>query len=218
MKKNNIFPDNISDYLEAHTSVLPAYMQSLERETYLKVLMPQMLSGNMQGITLQLFSMMLQPQNILEIGTFTGYASICLAKGLASNGILYTIDINEELEDIAKKYFEKAGLQNKIKILAGNALQIIPQLDISFDLVFIDADKRNYANYYELVLPKLSDRGIILVDNVLWDGKVSNTAQFKDKDTLSIHAFNQMVQNDDRVWNTILPIRDGIMIIRKIKS
>jgi len=218
MKENNIFPENIAAYLEAHTSLLPEYMQSLERETYLKVLMPQMLSGNTQGISLQLFSMMLQPQNILEIGTFTGYASICLAQGLSSKGCLYTIDINEELEEIAKKYFKKAGLQNQIKMIVGNALQVIPQLEKSFDLVFIDADKRNYANYYELVLPKLSDRGIILVDNVLWDGKVSNTAKFKDKDTLAIHAFNQMVQNDDRVWNTILPIRDGIMMIRKVKS
>jgi predicted O-methyltransferase YrrM len=209
-------PENVAKYINAHTSELPKYMHDLERETYLKVLMPQMLSGNVQGMALQLFSQMLQPENILEIGTFTGYSSICLANGLTPNGHLYTIDINEELENMAKQYFKKAGLADKISFLAGSALQIIPQLKKQFDLVFIDADKRNYPKYYEMVLPLLTDRGIILVDNVLWDGKVADSAQFNDKDARAIRAFNEMVHNDNKVWNTILPIRDGMMMIRKV--
>ena len=218
MKKNSVISAELDSYIEQHTTALPTYMQDLERETYLKVLMPQMLSGNVQGLSLEIFSRLLKPKNILEIGTFTGYSSICLAQGLEKNGHLYTIDINEELEDLAKTYFAKAELKDKITFLSGDAQEIIPKLDKEFDLIFIDADKRNYAKYYEQCLPKLSERGIILVDNVLWDGKVANKENFSDKDTISLRKFNAMVQTDNRVINTIFPIRDGIMLIMKRQS
>ncbi len=218
MKKNNVLSPQLAEYIDRHTSALPNYMQELERDTYLKVLMPQMLSGNVQGVFLQLFSKTLCPQYILEIGAFTGYSSICLAKGLTPKGHLYTIDINEELEELAKTYFAKAGLQDKTTFMCGDATQLIPKLDKKFDLIFIDADKRNYAEYYRLCLPKLTDRGIMLVDNVLWDGKVAHREQFNDKDTIALRNFNEMVQADTRVMNTILPIRDGIMLISKHKS
>jgi len=215
MKKNSVLSEEVEDYIEEHTSALPNYMHALERETYLKILMPQMLSGHVQGVSLEIFSRLLQPKNILEVGTFTGYSTICLGKGLQKEGHLYTIDINEELEDLAKTYFAKAGLQNRITFLVGDAQKLIPELNIDFDLIFIDADKRNYTKYYNLCLPKLSNRGIMLIDNVLWDGKVANKEKFKDKDTIALREFNDTVQSDPSVINTILPVRDGIMLVMK---
>ena len=217
-KKNRVVPKNVSEYIDLHTSALEPFMDELIRETHLHVLMPQMISGRVQGVALKMLSSMLHPKSILEIGTFTGYSSICLAQGLSADGHLYTIDINEELEDIINKYVEKAGLTGKISFLKGNALDIIPKLYQQFDLIFIDADKRNYIKYYQLILPKLSDNGVILVDNVLWDGKVADYKNFNDKDTKAIREFNKLVQDDINVENTILPIRDGMMMIRKLKS
>jgi caffeoyl-CoA O-methyltransferase len=167
----------------------------------------------LQGTFLQFFSQLLQPLNILEIGTFTGYSAICLAQGLQANGILHTIDINEELYDIQRRYFDKAGLGTKIVSHVGNALDIIPTLPQTFDLIFIDADKQNYLNYYHLVLPKLRQGGYILADNVLWSGKVVEPKP--DKDTEAIIAFNDAIANDPQVETLLLPLRDGILIARK---
>jgi len=167
----------------------------------------------MQGAFLSMISFMLQPTNVVEIGTYTGYSAICLASGMSKIGVLHTIDINEELEDMAKEYFKKAGLQNVIKQHVGDALEIIPSLEENFDLVFIDADKINYSNYYDLVFDKLNIGGYIIADNVLWSGKVLNAD--KDKDTEALHEYNKKVMTDDRVDNILLPIRDGLMIARK---
>jgi len=175
--------------------------------------MPQMLSGKVQGQFLKFISQMLQPACVLEIGTFTGYAAICLAEGLPENGKLFTIDINEELEAIARTHIEKAGLQNKIIQIIGNAVQEIQQLNETFDLVFIDADKQNYSLYYDLVIDKVRSGGFILADNVLWSGKIID--EQKDKDTKKLAEFNDKVQQDNRVENVIVSIRDGIMMIRK---
>ncbi|MBT34351.1 MAG: methyltransferase [Thalassobius sp.] len=217
-KKNRVLSEELAEYIDAHTSELPPYMDELVRETYLHVLMPHMISGKVQGVALKMLSSLLRPKKILEIGTFTGYSSICLAQGLQSDGQLFTIDVNEELEEIIEKFVTKAGLSDKITFLTGDALEIIPKLDHVFDFVFIDADKRSYADYYQLVLPKLSDDGAILVDNVLWDGKVADIENCNDKKTKIMRKFNKMVQDDPNVENTILPIRDGMMMIRKKKS
>lgn len=206
--------EEIARYAEAHTSPEPPVLQALNRETHLKVLMPQMLSGHYQGMFLSMVSHLLQPLRILEIGTFTGYASICLCAGLQPNGLLHTIDMNEELCDMQDRYFENAGLTNQIVRHVGNALDIIPMLEETFDLVFIDADKVNYSNYYHLVFHKVRKNGFILADNVLWSGKVLHT--HKDKDTEAIHQFNTLVQADTRMENILLPIRDGILMARKI--
>ncbi len=173
-----------------------------------------MVSGHVQGIFLEMLSQIVVPRRILEIGTFTGYATICLAKGLADDGLIYTLDINEELEPIFSKYFIQSGLDHKIKFIAGPALKTIPELDEVFDLVFIDADKVSYANYFDLVIDKVRPGGYILSDNVLWSGKVLN--EVKDKDTLNIHRYNEKLAKDKRVNCFILPIRDGINIARKI--
>lgn len=208
------FPQDLQEYCEAHSSKEDAILNELNRETHLGVLMPRMLSGQHQGAFLQMLSHMIKPKNILEIGTYTGYSAICLAKGLQSDGMLYTMDINEELEDLAKSFFQKSGFEKQIKHFVGNALEIIPELDVEFDLVFIDADKINYSNYYDLVLPKMKKGAFILADNVLWSGKVLEESS--DKDTEGIKAFNEKVSADPRVENVLVPIRDGIMLIRKI--
>jgi caffeoyl-CoA O-methyltransferase len=203
------------DYCEAHTSALPDYMKALERETHLKTLSPQMLSGPVQGQLLKLFSQMITPVKVLEIGTFTGYSAICLAYGLAENGHLHTIEVNPELAGIIRKYIGLAGMDEKIKLHLGDAATIIPTLDGPFDLVWIDAGKQNYAHHYDLVIDNVRPGGFILADNVLWDGKVY-AKNIKDKDALALHAFNEKIQADPRVENVILPIRDGIMIARKM--
>jgi caffeoyl-CoA O-methyltransferase len=209
----NLVSPEIEKYIEAHTTGESDVLQQLNRKTQTDVLMPQMLSGKVQGQFLKFISQMVQPERVLEIGTFTGYAAICLAEGLTENGKLFTIDINEELEAIVKTHVEKAGLQNKIIQIIGNAAQEIEQLNETFDLVFIDADKQNYGLYFDLVIDKVRTGGIILADNVLWSGKIIN--EQKDKDTQKLAEFNDKVQQDNRVENVIVSIRDGIMMIRK---
>lgn len=177
--------------------------------------MPRMLSGHLQGRTLSFLSKLISPHNILEIGTYTGYSAICLSEGLSPNGKITTIDINEELEEFANHYFREAGIEQKINFLIGDATQIIPELHEEFDLVFIDADKSNYTNYYNLVLPKVKIGGYIIADNVLWSGKVVNMDEV-DTDTMNLRQFNDMVQQDENVENIMLPIRDGISVIKKV--
>lgn len=207
-------PSELEAYVEQYSESEPELLQELNRETHAKVMMPRMLSGHIQGRVLSMVSKMIKPQNILEIGTYTGYSAICLAEGMAADGKLYTIDINEELEDMVRTYFQKAGLEERVDYRIGNALDIIPQLETGFDLVFIDADKVNYGNYYDLVFDKVNKGGYILADNVLWSGKVLN--EQKDKDTEAIHEYNKKIKADKRVEPLLLPIRDGILIARKI--
>lgn len=210
----HVVSKQIENYIESFSSSEDSVLLELGRETHLKVLMPQMVSGNIQGSFLEMFSKMLQPSRILEIGTFTGYSAICLAKGLTNNALLYTIDINEELQPLCLRYFEKAGVAKKIKPLFGNALNIIPTLTETFDLVFIDADKQNYSAYYDLVFEKVRKGGYIIADNVLWGGKV--ISEEKDKDTLAIHSYNEKVASDKRVKTLILSLRDGLNITQKL--
>lgn len=209
----NLVSLEIEKYIDAHTTNESDVLQQLNRKTYTDVLMPQMLSGKVQGQFLQFISQMLQPSRVLEIGTFTGYAAICLAKGLTENGKLFTIDVNEELEAIVKTHVEKAGLQNKIIQIIGDATQEINKLNETFDLIFIDADKQNYSLYFDLVIDKVRSGGFILADNVLWSGKIVD--EKKDKDTQKLAEFNAKVQQDNRVENVIVSIRDGIMMMRK---
>ncbi len=204
----------INAYVEDHTSPEPDYLYELNRETNLKVSKPQMLSGHIQGKALKLISTMLRPEQVLEIGTYTGYATICLAEGLAERGTVHTIDNNEELETIARRYWQKAGIEEFIKFYREDATKVIPQLDHTFDLVFIDADKENYSTYYEQVFNKVRKGGVILADNVLWSGKVLQ--ENPDKETAAIQAFNKKIQADTRVENVILTVRDGLMMVRKL--
>jgi predicted O-methyltransferase YrrM len=204
-------------YCEDHSSAEDELLQYVKRETFAKVLMPRMLSGHLQGKTLELLVKMLNPKTILEIGTYTGYSGICLARGLGKNGKLITLDINDELEKMVRGFFEKSGLSSKIDYRLGNALDIIPKIEGNFDMVFIDADKANYIKYYELVVERVNPGGIILADNVLWSGKILVEEGKKiDKDTQVILDYNLMVQNDPRVENVLLPIRDGLMLARKL--
>jgi caffeoyl-CoA O-methyltransferase len=207
-------PDEIEAYAAAYSAPEEEILARLNRETHLKVLLPQMLSGHIQGNFLKMMSYMIRPERILEIGTYTGYSAICFARGLQENGLIHTIDINEELEPMVRKYFNEAGLENKIKYHIGNALDIIPTLNETFDMVFIDADKINYSNYYDLVFDKVKQGGFIIADNVLWSGKV--TEEKKDKDTEALHLFNQKINADNRVENYLVPIRDGLMVARKL--
>jgi caffeoyl-CoA O-methyltransferase len=209
-------PDDIADYIEAHTSPESDLLKKINRETHAKVMMPRMLSGQLQGRYLSMISHLLKPRNILEIGTYTGYSAICLAEGLVKDGKLITIDINEELESRVRAYFELAGISKKIDYRIGNALTIIPTLEQQFDLVFIDADKENYSKYYDLVFDKVKVGGVILADNVLWSGKVTQSK--RDKDTRAILEFNVKVNGDYRVENVLLPLRDGIMMARKVSE
>ncbi|MGQ8337529.1 O-methyltransferase [Sunxiuqinia sp. A32] len=210
------FDKELEKYILAHTSDEDEVLKELERETFLNVLRPRMLSGHLQGKMLEMFSQMIKPKMILEIGTYTGYSAICLAKGLQQNGKLHTIEINDELEKMAADYFKKAGFQNQIIQHIGDATEIIPQLNESFDLVFIDADKREYSKYYHLVFDNLKPGGFIIADNILWSGKVTEEVDPKDEQTKGILEFNKMVSNDARVNQVILPIRDGLTLIQKL--
>ncbi len=203
----------VTEYAEAHTSDLGDVLKALERETHLKTLAPQMLSGPHQGQLLRFISLMHRPERILEIGTYTGYAAICLCAGLPEDGQLHTIEVNRELEWIARKYFKLAGVENKITLHVGDAKIILPELEEQYDLVFIDAGKLDNEFYYELSLNRLNTGGLILIDNVLWSGKV--VEKERDIDTASIRAFNDKIQEDKRVENLLLPIRDGLTIVRK---
>ena len=211
----NFLDPKIEDYVATHSSEESEILKQLNRETHLKALHPRMLSGHLQGRLLSMFSNMVKPEKILEIGTYTGYATICLAEGLSENGIIHTIEKNIELENFASKYFAKTGIQNKVKFHLANALDIIPKLDETFDLVFIDADKENYSKYFQLIIDKVKPGGLIIADNVLWGGKVIENVPDKDKETLGIVEFNELVNNDERVENLMLPFRDGLMLMRK---
>ena len=206
----------LDDYLEAHSSSPSHLLAELERETFQKVLQPIMLSGAYQGKFLSILSKLLRPSSILEIGTYTGYATLCLLEGLTENGVIHTIDINEELSTIQKKYFEKSGRGEQIVQHIGNALDIIPQLNLNFDLVFIDADKPNYPKYLDLIIDKLNSGAIILSDNVLWHGKVLKPQQHKDESTRALTEFNQRIKNHPQLESVMLPIRDGITLSRKL--
>jgi len=211
-----INPD-IQKYSEDHTNPESPLLERINRETHAEVLLPQMLSGHLQGRVLAHISQMIAPRRILEIGTFTGYSAICMAEGLLADGKLITIDVNQELEDKVRHYLVEAGLENKVEFLIGDALEIIPKIQDELDLVFIDADKVNYSNYFELVLPQVRKGGFILADNVQWSGKVvPGEGEKLDKDTQALRDFNAKVQLDSRVENVLLPIRDGLMIMRKI--
>lgn len=205
----------LEKYAETHSSKESDLLYRLNRETHLKVLIPRMLSGAMQGKLLEMLSLMIRPKQILEIGTYTGYSAICLAKGLAVDGVLHTIEKNPELESIAKKYFEEAEIEHQINYHLGNALDVIPKIEEFFDLVFLDADKENYLNYYHLIFDKICPGGYILADNVFWSGKVLTTPNSHDKEAIGIIEFNKFIQQDERVENVMLPLRDGLSLIRK---
>jgi caffeoyl-CoA O-methyltransferase len=206
---------DLAAYVEEHTSPETDLLKRLNRETNAKVMMPRMISGHLQGRVLSMFSHMIRPLSILEIGTYTGYSAICLAEGLQPEGKLYTIDINEELEAMVRKYFAEAGVEAKIEYIIGNALEVIPTLNTAFDLVFIDADKANNAAYYDMVFDRVNPGGYIIIDNVLWSGKVLNQTKV-DKDTANMIGFNRKVHEDPRVENVLLPIRDGLLVARKL--
>jgi caffeoyl-CoA O-methyltransferase len=208
--------EEIQNYSEQHTMAESPLLKKIARDTHAHVMMPRMLSGHLQGRVLSMISHMIRPQNILEIGTYTGYSAICLAEGLREGGKLITIDINDELEERVRGYFDQAGISDRVSFLIGNALQIIPTLSERFDLVFIDADKENYSRYFDLVIDRVNLNGFILADNVLWSGKVLNPDP--DNDTRAILEFNKRIQADSRVENVLLPVRDGIMVARKISN
>jgi len=204
----------VLQYARSHTSPLSKLLDDLTRETHLTQVHPQMLAGSLQGWFLQMISRMIRPTRIIEIGTFTGYSAICLAEGL-STGQLHTIEINPELETIIRKYLKKASMADRVTLHIGDAMKIIPTLDEAWDLVYLDADKNRYPDYYKLVLPSIRPGGFLLADNALWDGKVLNPPGSWDKDTRGISEFNRLVQQDERVENLLLPFWDGLMIIRK---
>lgn len=204
----------LEDYIEQHSEKEPALLAALNKETYQKILLPRMLSGHFQGRVLSMLSKLIRPVNILEIGTYTGYSALCLCEGMQENGQLHTIDIKEELVDFQRKHFDKSLWGKQIIQHLGEAVDIIPTLDLRFDLVFIDADKENYLNYFELILPKMNKGGIILSDNVLWSGKVLEPLNPKDLSTKILLEYNQLLATDSRVETVLLPIRDGLTVSR----
>ena len=210
-----ILERNIEEYIENHTTPEDDVLKSLNRATHLKTFYPNMLSGSVQGKFLEMISHMLKPRRILEIGTFTGYSAIAFAKGLPDGGKIITLEMNDEMEPFIREYIEKSGMEDKIQLIMGDALEIIPGLDEMFDLVFIDADKEQYVDYYELALQKLRPGGFILADNVLWGGKAVNDKK-PDKETKGIRRFNEHVKNDNRVEQVMLSVRDGLMLARKV--
>jgi len=209
--------EELDNYVCAHTTEESELLKKINRETHLEVLQPRMLSGHFQGRVLSLFSKMIQPNCILEIGTYTGYSALCLAEGLNKNGKLITIDVNEELESKVRNYFQSSDFNEQIDYRIGDAMKIIPELKEQFDIVFIDADKLNYINYYNLVFSKVKIGGYIIADNVLWSGKVADESK-NDKETELLRDYNLLNQKDERVENVLFPIRDGLMIARKIKD
>jgi caffeoyl-coA O-methyltransferase len=206
--------EELENYAAQHTEDEPLLLQQLNKRTHLNVLQPRMISGHFQGRFLSLLSKMVQPRTILEIGTYTGYATLCLAEGLHPEGVLHTIDIKEELTDLQREFFDRSGYGSRIVQHLGKAADIIPSLDTTFDLVFIDADKQNYAHYFDLVIEKMNRGGLILSDNVLWSGKVVEEVKHNDKHTQALMAYNQKIKDDPRVETVLLPIRDGITLSR----
>lgn len=211
----NFISKELDNYVCEHTEAEPELLYELNRETHLKVLKPRMLSGHFQGRVLSLFSHMIKPSDILEIGTYTGYSALCLAEGLVDGGHLLTIDKNEELEEMVRSYFARSGFNDKIKYLIGDAMSVVPELKREFDLVFVDADKGNYINYYHMVFDKVRKGGYILFDNVLWSGKVLESLNEKDLDTKTLIELNDLIHNDNRVQEVLFPIRDGLLVVRK---
>ena len=206
--------EELENYAAQHTEDEPLLLQELNKRTHLNVLQPRMISGHFQGRFLSLLSKMVQPRTILEIGTYTGYATLCLAEGLHPEGVLHTIDIKEELTDLQREFFDRSGYGSQIVQHLGKAADIIPSLNTTFDLVFIDADKQNYAHYFDLVIEKMNRGGIILSDNVLWSGKVVEEVKHNDKHTQALMAYTQKIKDDPRVETVLLPIRDGITLSR----
>lgn len=204
----------LEDYIEQHSEKEPQLLAALNKETYQKILLPRMLSGHFQGRVLSMLSKLIRPVNILEIGTYTGYSALCLCEGMQENGQLHTIDIKEELIDFQRKHFDKSPWGKQITQHLGEALDIIPTLETKFDLVFIDADKENYINYFELIVPKMTKGGIILSDNVLWSGKVLEPLNPKDTSTKILLEYNKLLKEDPRVETVLLPIRDGLTVSR----
>lgn len=210
----SFLPENIDAYVLEHSQEEPALLKQLNRETWQKVLNPNMLSGAFQGRVLSMISKLVSPKNILEIGTYTGYSALCLAEGMQEDGKLITIDKNEELEDFCAQFFNKSDFAAQIEHRIGNALDIIPSIDEKFDLVFVDADKANYQQYFNLIIDKMNPGGIILSDNVLWYGKVAEKADAKDIDTIALQKYNEAINRDTRVETVMLPIRDGLTVTR----
>ncbi len=209
--------NKLEQYILKHTKPEEELLTELDRITNLNTVQPRMLSGHLQGTILEMISKMISPSSILEIGTFTGYSALCLAKGLTTNGTLHTIEIDDELAPVAQSYFDRANYGNKIHLHIGNALEIIPTLNTTFNLAFIDGDKRQYIDYYKALIPHMTKGGFILADNVLWGGKVVWDVAASDAQTKGILAFNDFVHNDSSVENVLLPIRDGIMLLRKVR-
>ena len=219
LQKNNLpkmhfIPEKLDDYVVAHSEKEPELLQQLTRETYQKILQPRMLSGHYQGRILSMLSKLINPASILEIGTYTGYSALCLCEGLQKNGQLHTIDINEELEDFQRNYFDRSPYGNQIIQHIGDATEIIPNLKTNFDLVFIDADKPNYPKYFELIISKMNSGGVILSDNVLWNGKVVEKLQPNDISTKALLKYNRLLADDKRIETVLLPVRDGLTISR----
>ena len=212
----HFIPKELDDYVVYHSEDEPKLLQELTRETYQKILQPRMLSGHYQGRLLSMISKLIHPENILEIGTYTGYSALCLAEGLTDDGELHTIDINEELVDFQRTYFDKSPYGKQIFQHLGNALEIIPSLHKTFDLIFIDADKDNYPAYFKVIIDKLNPGGIILSDNVLWSGKVIEPLKEDDFSTKALLEYNTLLKEDKRIETVVLPIRDGLTISRKI--
>ena len=212
MKETEALDQYISDHSDSESD----YLKALYRATHVNLLRPRMASGHIQGRILKMFTSMIRPRNILEIGTYSGYSALCLAEGLEPGGMLYTFEINDEQEDFTRPWLEKSPYADKIDFIIGDALDIVPEMDVTFDMAFIDGDKRNYIAYYEMVLAKLSVGGYIFADNTLWDGHVLETPKHNDWQSIGIKAFNNYIVNDKRVEKVILPLRDGLTIIKKL--
>ena len=212
----DFLPEAIEDYALSHTTEEDSLLKELNRQTHIQILQPRMLSGHLQGRILSMFSKMIHPERILEIGTYTGYSALSLAEGLSSSGKIITIDLNKELEPFTRSYFEKSVFSEKIDFILGDAIKLIPTLNEDWDLIFIDADKENYCNYFDLVIDKMKKGGFIIVDNVLWSGKVLQEPSMNDKETQGIIDFNSKVNEDARVENVLFPVRDGLMVLRKL--
>ena len=212
----DFLPEKISSYSLENTEKEPKLLSELNRDTWANVMIPRMLSGHLQGRVLSMISKMIHPTNIIEIGTYTGYSALCMAEGLKENGKIHTLDINEEYTSVAKKYFEKSDYKENIIQHIGNAVDIIPKLNHKFQLAFLDADKENYSNYFDLIINKIEIGGYIIADNVLWSGKV--TEENKDKETMALHNYNKKVLSDKRVESVLIPVRDGLNISRKLSN
>ena len=211
-----LLDEAIEAYVERYTTEESKVLKELNRETYSRVLIPRMLAGHLQGRVISMFSHMIKPRQVLEIGTYTGYSALCWAEGLQDEGQVHTIDVNEELEEMVARYINKAGQTSNVVTYLGNAVDIIPSIDQTFDVVYIDADKENYSNYFDLVIDKVRTGGYIIADNVLWSGKVVETEEIQDEDTQALVRYCEKIQSDSRVINVLFPVRDGLLVARKL--